>query len=85
MGEGAGESQQAVKLTSAEIRQDITATLERMGGNLDAMGHRMDISARARDLYVKKPVPVIGGGVGLVVLIGGLITAIILLRRSKRE
>ncbi len=81
MGEGAGESQQAVKLTSAEIRQDITATLGRMGGTLDALGYRMDIPARARDLYVKKPVPVIGGGAGLVVLIAGIVTVILLLRR----
>jgi hypothetical protein len=81
MGEGAGESQQAVKLTSGEIRQDITATLERMGGTLDALGYRMDIPARARDLYVKRPVPVIGGGAGLVVLIAGIVTLILLLRR----
>ncbi len=81
MGEGAGESQQAVKLTSAAIRQDITATLERMGGNLDAIGYRVDVPARVHDLYVKKPLPVIGGGVGLVVMIAGIITAIILLRR----
>ena len=50
MGEGAGES-----------RQDISLTLERMGGNLDALGYRVDVPARARDFYVKKPVPVIGG------------------------
>ena len=62
MGQATGESQQDVKLTSAEIRQDITATLGRIGGTLDALGYRMDIPARARDLYVKKPVPVIGGG-----------------------
>jgi hypothetical protein len=85
MGEGAGESQQAVKLTSAEIRQDITSTLERMGGTLDAIGHRIDIPARARDLYAKKPVPVIGGGVGLVVAVAGVIAAIVLLRRRRRE
>lgn len=83
MGEAAGEIQQAVKLSSAEIREDITATLGRMGGTLDAVGHRLDIPARARDLYAKKPVPVIGGGVGLVVLIGGIIAGIILLRRRS--
>jgi ornithine carbamoyltransferase len=85
MGKGSEETQQDIQLTSGEIRQDITATLERMSGTLDAIGHRMDIPARARDLYAKKPVPVIGGGVGLVVLIGGIITAILLLRRRGRE
>ena len=84
MGEGTGETHQDIQLTSAEIRQDITATLERMGGTLDAIGYRVDIPARARELYVKKPVPVIGGGVGLVVLIAGIITAIVLLRRRGR-
>jgi hypothetical protein len=85
MGEGSGENQQGVKLTSAEIRQDITATLARMGGTLDALGYRVDIPARARDLYVKRPVPVIGGGAGLVVLAAGIVTLILLLRRRGRE
>ncbi len=56
-----------------------------MGGTLDAIGYRVDIPARARDLYVKKPAPVIGGGAGLVVLIAGTTTGILLLRRRRRR
>jgi hypothetical protein len=74
MGEGSGE-----------IRQDIQLTLERMGGTLDAIGYRVDVPARARDLYTKKPAPVIGGGIGLLIIIGGIIAAIVLLRGRGRE
>lgn len=67
------------------IRQDIQLTRERMGTTLDALGHKANIPARARDQYKEHRAPIIGGGAGLVVLIAGIVTLIVVLRRRDKD
>jgi len=56
-----------------------------MGTTLDALGHKANIPARARDQYKEHRAPIIGGGAGLVVLIAGIVTLIVLLRRRDKD
>jgi len=69
---------------SAVISEDIQVTLDRMNTDLSALGYKFNLPAQVRDQYIKRPLPVIGGGAGFVVLIAGIVVTIVLLTRRGK-